>query len=61
MSSPPPVYEYLARRYMFKHGLIATAVAFGFAEAWWRLYELPRRRQRDDYYRKLGVEWTHII
>jgi len=56
-----PIYEGAARRWVVRHMLIGLGLGFGIAEAYWHLYELPRRRQRDEYYRGIGVEWKHLV
>lgn len=56
-----PVFVGAGRRWLFRHLTIALVLGLCSAEAYWRFYEIPRRKTRDEYYRKLGVEWTHII
>jgi peptidoglycan/LPS O-acetylase OafA/YrhL len=41
--------------------LTGLVIAFGAAEAYWHFYEAPRRRQRDEYYKNMGVEWKHLV
>ena len=56
-----PIIEGLGRRWLIR--TLGTGLLLGVigAEAWWRLYELPRRAQRDEYYAKLGVTWNRIL
>lgn len=56
-----PIFEGTARRWVVRHMLISLGLGIGAAEAFWRLYELPRRQQRDEYYRKLGVDWKRLV
>ena len=56
-----PVFEGAARRWAVRHMLTGLVLAFGGAEAYWHLYEAPRRRHRDEYYKNMGVEWKHLV
>ncbi len=56
-----PIFEGASRRWAIRNLTIAGVLAFAGGEAWWHLYELPRRRQRDEYYRNLGVEWKRLV
>ena len=56
-----PILEGAGRRWFFRHVALSFALGIGSAEAYWRLYALPRRQQRDDYYRSIGVDWTRLV
>lgn len=56
-----PVLEGAGRRWFLRHVGISLAVSVALAEVYWRLYALPRRNRRDEYYRRQGVEWTKIV
>ena len=56
-----PVIAGTARRWFFLHFSIAMGLGFVFAEAWWRLYALPRRNRRDAYFREQGITWTSLV
>lgn len=59
--SVAPLIEGSGRRWVVRSLAIGLGMGFVAAEAWWRLYELPRRAHRDEYYAKLGVTWNRII
>jgi len=56
-----PVIAGIGRRWFLTHLAISLALGFVFAEAWWRLYAVPRRDRRDAYFCDRGVTWTSLI
>jgi len=52
--------EGAGRRWFFFHVGTATAIGLVLAEVFWHYHELPRRARRDEYYRRLGVDWVHL-
>lgn len=56
-----PVFEGAGRRWAIRHLTIATVAGIIVGEAYWHFYELPRRRQRDEYYKSIGVEWKRLV
>ena len=56
-----PVISGFGRRYFFKHVAIAIGLGVLGAEAFWRLYVVPRNRRRDEYYRSIGVEFERLV
>lgn len=56
-----PIYRNAGKRWFVRHLSIALGLGIGTAELYWRLYEVPRKQMRDDYYRNLGVTYRKII
>jgi hypothetical protein len=56
-----PIYEGSSRRWLIRNLSIALGLGFAGGELYWNFYELPRRKQRDDYFKSIGVEWKKLI
>ncbi len=56
-----PILEGAGRRWFFRHLGLGIGLGVVLAEAWWRLWALPRRERRDAYYRSIGVDWTRLV
>lgn len=56
-----PVISGFGRRFFFTHVAIAIGLGVLGAEAFWRLYVVPRNRRRDEYYRSIGVEFERLV
>jgi len=56
-----PVFEGAARRWAIRHLTISVVLGVAAGEAFWHFYEKPRRIQRDEYYKNIGVEWRHLV
>lgn len=63
ISSPnaPPVISGMARRWAIRTITIGIGIGILFAEAYHRLYVLPRQRKVEKYYKERGVEFDRII
>lgn len=56
-----PIYRNAGKRWFIRHFLIALGAGIGVAELYWRLYEVPRKKKRDEFYSNLGVKYRKII
>lgn len=57
-----PIFEGAARRWFIRNFFIASALGFGFAEAYRQLYVIPSRKKRVDYYRENhGIEYEKLL
>lgn len=56
-----PIIEGSARRWLMRNIFIGIGVGVVAAEAWWRGYCVPRIEKRDEFYRKMGIDWVRIV
>lgn len=57
-----PVFEGAARRWFIRNLSIGFVLAFGVGEAYRRLYVVPARQRRIDFYRdNYGIDYEKLL